>query len=151
MKKVLVNLSDVDNSSLEGLAKKRGAAKSELVRTALKTLLIDAGMPVSQEMILRGRGNLDGPGYAGKTANRYALDILLKSPNYFWQFVDKSGGEFSCWPWTGRLPFHVDGVTILPYRTAWELTHREWVPGEKFESPCKCCNPKHTYAVQGGE
>lgn len=70
----------------------------------------------------------------------------------FWGYVDKSGGEDACWPWTAALTWK--GYGQVYYRGKQRHAHRIAIsiPGE-FPPPSAvvmhlcdnrvCCNPRH--------
>lgn len=79
-------------------------------------------------------------------------------PHDVFGYIDMSGGEDACWPWTGstgggtgkskpRPYFQVDGKKWLAYRLVWLLVYGEELPSEvmlchKCDNSI-CCNPKH--------
>jgi hypothetical protein len=71
----------------------------------------------------------------------------------FWSFVDKSGGDDACWPYTrychgwgyGSFPIGEKGK-YPSNRVAWELTNGPIPDGLHVLHMCDnppCCNPKH--------
>ena len=73
----------------------------------------------------------------------------------FWQKVDKSGGDNSCWEWKGsKHPkgygcFNARrGMTKIAHRIAYILTHGEIPSGKMVCHKCdnpSCCNPSHLF------
>lgn len=74
------------------------------------------------------------------------------------KYIDMSGGEDACWPWTRgtgggtgkskpRPYFQVDGQKLIVYRLVWELVYGVTLsPDEFLCHQCDnsiCCNPKH--------
>ena len=74
------------------------------------------------------------------------------------QYIDMSGGEDECWPWTKstgggtakgkpRPYFQVAGTKQIAYRIVWELVHGVTLRSDEFLChKCDntiCCNPKH--------
>lgn len=75
--------------------------------------------------------------------------------NRFWNRLDKSGGDDSCWNWTGaRLPkgYGIVGISQgkhkYTHRVAWELTNGPIPEGlwvlHRCDNP-PCCNPAHLF------
>ena len=72
----------------------------------------------------------------------------------FWDNMDRSGGEASCWPWLRhRLPTgygHVAdrGKMVRTHRRAWALTNGPIPAGlyvcHRCDNP-PCCNPAHLW------
>lgn len=74
----------------------------------------------------------------------------------FWMKVDKSGGDSSCWQWTGakhpkgygNFMANRNGLTRIAHRLAYLLAHGE-LPHDKMvchscDNP-SCCNPAHLF------
>lgn len=86
-----------------------------------------------------------------------------RSPEYFWDRVDRSGGPDACWPWTraiqsgGYGSLVVDGRPAKAHRVAWELTHGPIQDGLSVLHDCdrryakgdiayrRCVNPAHLW------
>lgn len=77
------------------------------------------------------------------------------TPETIWKFIDKSGGDSACWPWTGCLNHKGYGVITINWKSV--LVHRialESVIGKLPEGQCSlhrcdrpvCCNPNHLFA-----
>lgn len=77
------------------------------------------------------------------------------TPENFWDYVDKSGGDDSCWPWTGTK-HNGDGYGHLWYESQNWIAHRLayvlatgpipdglYVCHKCANRPC--CNPSHLY------
>jgi len=73
---------------------------------------------------------------------------------WFWSWVDKSGGNNACWPWTRTLNRAGYGQVryghknkVGAHRVAWELSNGTPVPdGLEVLHSCDqpaCCNPSH--------
>lgn len=71
----------------------------------------------------------------------------------FWSRVDKSGGDDSCWPWTGCTK--PGGYGFIMHKRRVVLTHRAALAGDLEAMPklmachrCDnpiCCNPAHLF------
>lgn len=70
---------------------------------------------------------------------------------YFWEQVDKSGGDDACWPWLRSLRNGMHGSISRDdkkewaHRIAYELAHGSR-PDGVVRHTCdfgRCCNPKH--------
>lgn len=77
------------------------------------------------------------------------------TPETIWKFIDKSGGESACWPWTGCLNHKGYGVITINWKSV--LVHRialESKIGKLEDGQCSlhkcdhppCCNPDHLFA-----
>ena len=73
---------------------------------------------------------------------------------WFWEKVDRSGGETACWPWQASgLPagygrFLVNGHHVMAHRTAYSLTYGPIPDGSFVCHHCDnppCCNPSHLF------
>lgn len=82
------------------------------------------------------------------------------TPETIWKFIDKSGGDSACWPWTGCLNHKGYGVITINWKS--ELVHRialESVIGKLDKGQCSlhrcdrpvCCNPSHLFAGTKGD
>ena len=74
----------------------------------------------------------------------------------FWDYVDKSNGPNSCWPWTrhidslgyGRAVPRNKGHSPLSHRHAWTFSNGKIPKGLHVLHSCdnpKCCNPAHLF------
>jgi hypothetical protein len=72
----------------------------------------------------------------------------------FWEFVDKSCGGDSCWPWRGQIAkkrggygqYYCAGRLLKAHRTAFELLNGSIEEGLVVLHTCDnpaCCNPLH--------
>jgi hypothetical protein len=83
----------------------------------------------------------------------------------FWQRVDDRGGPSACWPWRGWINDGGYGIVALggktsraihirAHRLAYELHHREPIPGHlTIDHLCRvrhCVNPAHLDVVTKG-
>lgn len=83
----------------------------------------------------------------------------------FWARVDKSGGDDSCWPWTGCIggfgygSFAMDHVKYNAHRLAWILMNGPIPKGDGYHGTCvchrcdnpRCCNPGHMFLASQAE
>lgn len=78
-----------------------------------------------------------------------------RPPVPFWDRVDRSGGFFACWPWTG--PLYRDGRGHVWYggrlrrahQVAWIEANGPIPEGQGVLHTCDnppCCNPLHLFA-----
>ena len=74
----------------------------------------------------------------------------------FWIRVDKSGGLFECWEWTGTKNGDgygrtmIAGRQVFSHRVAYELNIGLIPEGQVIDHICRnrsCCNPSHLEAV----
>jgi len=81
-------------------------------------------------------------------------DYTPKQIANFWSKVDKSGGFFECWNWTGAhfskgygcVSLH--GKQRLAHRVAWTITNGSITDGLYVCHHCdnpNCCNPLHLF------
>ena len=79
---------------------------------------------------------------------------LPGTPEYFWSKVDMTGGEDSCWNWTGTKHHSGRGVTEwqgkqwIASRLSYVLTHGDIQDGLFVCHSCDvplCCNPIHLF------
>ena len=106
--------------------------------------------------IKRGKGSccsrICGTAYAKKARWKQHHETI---GTWFWDCVDKSKGDDSCWPWTrscmkegsyGRLILH--GKQVVAHRVAYELAIGNIPNGmlvcHKCDNP-PCCNPGHLF------
>ena len=67
--------------------------------------------------------------------------------------IDRSGGMFACWPFTGAHNRRGYGLfktptQVLAHRAVWEFTHGPIPPGMHVCHHCDnppCCNPLHLF------
>jgi len=69
-----------------------------------------------------------------------------------WKSVDKSAGEYACWPWRGSLNYKGYGRAgnRNAHRVAWEVVHGPASRALHVDHLCRnraCCNPKHLQLV----
>ena len=96
---------------------------------------------------------------------RYEINKIKKSKpltlaDRFWVRVDKSGGLFECWIWTGTRNADgygktmVNGRQFLAHRVAYELSRGPIPEGLVIDHLCQnriCCNPSHIEVVTPAE
>jgi hypothetical protein len=81
---------------------------------------------------------------------RHGARSKLSDEEKFWRHVDRSGGDKTCWPWTGAVTskgygnVKFDGKQCSAHVVAWFLTYGGW-PTLHILHHCDfpvCCNPK---------
>lgn len=77
---------------------------------------------------------------------------VLPQDDRFWTYVDWSGGEEACWPWTGYRDKQGygkvmrEGNNVFAHRWAWRLLGDPIPEGVVIRHMCDnppCCNPTH--------
>ncbi len=84
----------------------------------------------------------------------------MRSGRPFWSMVDKSGGQYACWPWTGYIAPNGYGrltagkAVYAAHRRAWQLAVGGIPHGLSVLHHCdcrECCNPSHLFVGSQGD